>query len=164
MGLGEDGPTHQPIEQLASLRAMPGLRLIRPADANETAQAWRVAVDSDGPTGLVLTRQGIPVLEGTAELAPEGLPRGAYVLVEEERRTRRTWSWWEPAVRFSSAWRRPRTLKQAGYLGPGGLVPVLGPVRGPGRRLPRDRCCRPGSPRSRSKRRARSVGSGTSTT
>ncbi len=66
---------------------MPGLRLIRPADANETAQAWRVAVDSDGPTGLVLTRQGVPVLEGTAELAPEGLPRGAYVLVEEETGT-----------------------------------------------------------------------------
>jgi transketolase len=84
VGLGEDGPTHQPIEQLASLRAMPGLRLIRPADANETAQAWRVAVDSDGPTGLVLSRQGIPVLEGTAELAPQGLPRGAYVLIEEE--------------------------------------------------------------------------------
>jgi len=84
VGLGEDGPTHQPIEQLASLRAMPGLRLIRPADANETAQAWRIAVDSDGPTGLVLTRQVIPVLEGTAELAPQGVPRGAYVLVEAE--------------------------------------------------------------------------------
>jgi transketolase len=84
VGLGEDGPTHQPIEQLASLRAVPGLRLIRPADANETAQAWRVAVDSDGPTGLVLTRQVIPVLEGTAELAAEGVPRGAYVLVEED--------------------------------------------------------------------------------
>ncbi len=83
VGLGEDGPTHQPIEHLASLRAMPGLRLIRPADANETAQAWRVAVDSDGPTGLVLTRQNVPVLDGTAELAPEGLPRGAYVLLEE---------------------------------------------------------------------------------
>jgi transketolase len=84
VGLGEDGPTHQPIEHLASLRAMPGLRLIRPADANETAHAWRIAVDSDGPTGLVLTRQVIPVLEGTAELAPEGVPRGAYVLEYEE--------------------------------------------------------------------------------
>ena len=75
---------HQPIEQLASLRALPGLCLIRPADANETAQALRIAVDSDGPTGLVLTRQEIPVLEGTAELAPDGVWRGAYVLVEED--------------------------------------------------------------------------------
>jgi transketolase len=83
VGLGQDGPTHQPIEHLASLRAMPGLRLIRPADANETAAALRVAVDYGGPTGLVLTRQNVPVLEGTARLAPEGLPRGAYVLVEE---------------------------------------------------------------------------------
>jgi transketolase len=66
---------------------MPGLRLIRPADANETAQAWRVAVDSDGPTGLVLTRQNVPVLEGTGELAPVGLPRGAYVLVKERQGT-----------------------------------------------------------------------------
>jgi transketolase len=84
IGLGEDGPTHQPIEQLASLRAMPNLRLIRPADANECAAAWRVAVDSDGLTALVLTRQDVPVLEGTAELSSEGLARGAYVLAEEE--------------------------------------------------------------------------------
>jgi transketolase len=80
VGLGQDGPTHQPIEQLAALRAMPGLRVIRPADANETAQAWRTAVDADGPTALVLTRQEIPVLAETADLAPTGLPRGAYVL------------------------------------------------------------------------------------
>jgi transketolase len=80
IGLGQDGPTHQPIEHLASLRAMPGLRLIRPADANECAQAWRIAVLSPGPTGLVLTRQDIPVLEGSAQLAVEGVERGAYVL------------------------------------------------------------------------------------
>ena len=80
VGLGEDGPTHQPIEQLASLRAMPGLRVIRPADANETAAAWRIAVDRDGPTALVLTRQEIPVLDETASLASEGVVRGAYVL------------------------------------------------------------------------------------
>jgi len=79
IGLGEDGPTHQPIEHLASLRAMPGLRVVRPADANESAQAWRVAVDSDGPTALVLSRQGLPVLEGTDG---DGLERGAYVLVD----------------------------------------------------------------------------------
>src|SRR4029453_17593617 len=65
VGLGEDGPTHPPNEHLASLRAMPQLRLIRPADANETSAAWRIALESDGPTALVLTRQNLPVLEGT---------------------------------------------------------------------------------------------------
>ena len=80
LGVGEDGPTHQPIEHLASLRAMPGLRLIRPADGNETAAAWRVAVASDGPTALVLSRQDLPVLARTAELAEVGVARGAYVL------------------------------------------------------------------------------------
>jgi transketolase len=79
VGLGEDGPTHQPVEHLAALRAMPNLTLIRPADANETAHAWRLAVDGDGPTALVLSRQKVPVLEGTAE-AYEGVARGAYVL------------------------------------------------------------------------------------
>ena len=84
IGLGEDGPTHQPVEQLASLRAMPGLSLVRPADANETAQAWRLAVEADGPVGLVLTRQNIPVLPETAERAAEGVPLGAYVLVDSD--------------------------------------------------------------------------------
>src|SRR5690606_17907125 len=79
VGLGQDGPTHQPVEHLAALRAMPGLRLVRPADANETAAAWRIAVESDGPTALVLTRQGVPVLEGTAGAPVE---RGAYALVD----------------------------------------------------------------------------------
>ncbi len=80
IGLGQDGPTHQPIEQLAAIRAMPNLRVIRPADANETAQAWRIAVDSDGPTALVLSRQELPVLAETGERAPDGVRRGAYVL------------------------------------------------------------------------------------
>jgi transketolase len=84
VGLGQDGPTHQPIEHLASLRAMPGLSIVRPADANETAQAWRLAVEADGPVGLILTRQDIPVLEATAERAPEGVARGAYVLVDSD--------------------------------------------------------------------------------
>jgi len=79
VGLGEDGPTHQPVEQLAEMRATPNLRVIRPADANETAQALRIAVDREGPTGLVLTRQSVPVLEGTAN---GGLAHGAYVLVD----------------------------------------------------------------------------------
>jgi transketolase len=80
IGVGEDGPTHQPVEHLASLRAMPGLTLIRPADANETAQAWRLAVEADGPVGLILTRQDVPVLAETAARAPEGVARGGYVL------------------------------------------------------------------------------------
>ena len=84
IGLGQDGPTHQPVEQLAAMRAMPDLRVIRPADANETAQAWRIAVDSDGPTALILSRQELPVLAATADLAPEGVARGAYVLQDPE--------------------------------------------------------------------------------
>jgi transketolase len=82
IGLGEDGPTHQPVEQLASLRAMPGLVVVRPADANETAQAWKLAVESEEPVGIVLSRQDIPVLEGTAELAAAGVAKGGYVLAE----------------------------------------------------------------------------------
>jgi transketolase len=78
VGLGQDGPTHQPIEQLAAMRAMPGLRVIRPADANETAVAWQVAIESTGPTGLVLTRQDLPVIV-TPEQA-QGLRHGAYVV------------------------------------------------------------------------------------
>ena len=81
VGLGEDGPTHQPVEQLAAMRAMPGLRVIRPADANESAQALRIAVASDGPTALILSRQNLPVLAGTEEHA-EDVEKGAYVLVD----------------------------------------------------------------------------------
>jgi transketolase len=81
IGLGEDGPTHQPIEQLAGLRAVPGLTLIRPCDANETAEAWRSALKrKDGPTVLCLTRQGVPTLDRTRFAPAEGLHRGAYVL------------------------------------------------------------------------------------
>src|SRR5205823_2941609 len=79
VGVGEDGPTHQPVEQLASLRAMPGLRVIRPADANEVAAAWRVHLDGTGPTALLLTRQKVPVLEATGQRGATGLARGAYV-------------------------------------------------------------------------------------
>ncbi|MGC9468400.1 MAG: transketolase [Anaerolineae bacterium] len=79
--LGEDGPTHQPIEHLMSLRAMPNLTLIRPADANETAAAWKVAVEqTGGPTALVLSRQKLPILQETAQKAKEGVARGAYIL------------------------------------------------------------------------------------
>jgi transketolase len=83
IGVGEDGPTHQPIEQLAALRAVPQLVVIRPGDANETAVAWRVAVESRGrPVALALTRQNVPTLD-RKEFAPaEGLRRGAYVLAD----------------------------------------------------------------------------------
>jgi transketolase len=77
VGVGEDGPTHQPIEHVAALRAIPGLRVIRPADANETAAAWRLAVEHDGPTALILSRQDLPVLDGTAGAPVE---RGGYAL------------------------------------------------------------------------------------
>ncbi|WP_300917971.1 transketolase family protein, partial [Corynebacterium stationis] len=84
IGLGEDGPTHQPVEVLSALRAVPNLSVIRPADANETVQAWAAAMEyKAAPKGLSLTRQNIPVLEGTKEKAAEGVRRGGYVLVEE---------------------------------------------------------------------------------
>jgi transketolase len=83
VGLGEDGPTHQPVEHLASLRAMPGLAVVRPADANETAQAWVTAVNGEGPIALVLTRQEVPVLAETASpAAAGGVEKGAYVLAD----------------------------------------------------------------------------------
>ncbi|HXH59262.1 transketolase [Iamia sp.] len=80
VGLGQDGPTHQPVEHLMALRTIPGLRVIRPADANETAAAWAVAVAGTGPTALALSRQGLPVLAGTD---PDGVFRGAYVLSDD---------------------------------------------------------------------------------
>jgi len=85
IGLGEDGPTHQPIEHLASLRAMPHLTLIRPADANETAVAWRVALQhTHGPVALALTRQNLPILDRTHMGAADGLERGAYILADAD--------------------------------------------------------------------------------
>ncbi len=86
--LGEDGPTHQPIEHLASLRAIPNLTLIRPADANETAVAWRVAIERrGGPVALALTRQGLPIIDRTKYAPADGLVRGAYILAEVPGKT-----------------------------------------------------------------------------
>lgn len=80
IGLGEDGPTHQPIEHLAALRAIPNLSMLRPADANETAHAWRATLEwQQGPVGLALTRQNVPTLEGTSY---EGVQKGGYVLAD----------------------------------------------------------------------------------
>jgi transketolase len=80
IGLGEDGPTHQPIEHLSALRAIPHLSVVRPADANETAYAWRTVLargNGSGPVGLILTRQGLPILEGTNY---DGVAKGGYIL------------------------------------------------------------------------------------
>lgn len=83
IGLGEDGPTHQAVEHLAALRAIPGLVVIRPADANETRVAWAIALERrNGPTALILTRQKIPVLDRTKYPSPSGVERGGYVLVQ----------------------------------------------------------------------------------
>ncbi|MDW2797906.1 transketolase, partial [Clostridium boliviensis] len=83
IAVGEDGPTHEPVEHVPSLRLIPGLNVFRPADANETVAAWREALlEKDRPVALVLTRQKLPVLDGTAEKAREGLRRGGYILSE----------------------------------------------------------------------------------
>jgi len=84
IGLGEDGPTHQPVEQLASLRAIPNLTVIRPCDANETAEAWRFAINHNGPVALALSRQGVPVLDRKVFPSTKGLLQGAYILKEAE--------------------------------------------------------------------------------
>ena len=83
IGLGEDGPTHQPIEQLSALRAIPEFTVIRPADASETTEAWRAALKHNGPTALVLTRQKLSFIDRTKYGAASGLARGAYVLADE---------------------------------------------------------------------------------
>lgn len=80
IALGEDGPTHQSVEHLASLRAIPGLTVIRPGDANEAAEAWRVAIEMDGPIALILTRQNVPTLDRNLFAPVVGLNRGAYIL------------------------------------------------------------------------------------
>ncbi len=80
VGVGEDGPTHQPVEHLMALRAIPGVTVLRPADANETVAAWRQAIEAKGPVALILSRQGLPVLPGTVRQAADGVKQGAYIL------------------------------------------------------------------------------------
>lgn len=94
IAVGEDGPTHEPVEHLASLRAMPNLSVIRPADANETAAAWRLALEAtDKPTALVLTRQDVPTLPQTAELAYEGVKKALMSSHRRKTALRRRCSW-----------------------------------------------------------------------
>ncbi|MEQ6207657.1 transketolase-like TK C-terminal-containing protein, partial [Enterococcus mundtii] len=86
VAVGEDGPTHEPVEQLASVRSMPGVHVLRPADGNETRAAWKVAMESsDTPTILVLSRQNLPVLPTTKEVADDMVKKGAYVLSPAKR-------------------------------------------------------------------------------
>ena len=86
IGVGEDGPTHQPVEQLAMIRAIPNLTVIRPGDANETSYAWRAALEQKhGPTALILTRQGLPTYDRTKFGSAEGTLKGAYILVDAEK-------------------------------------------------------------------------------
>jgi transketolase len=88
VALGEDGPTHQPIEQLTTLRAIPGLDVVRPADANEVAWAWKAMLERrEGPAGIVLSRQNLPVFDRSTVASAEGVARGAYVLVESSKPT-----------------------------------------------------------------------------
>jgi transketolase len=85
IGLGEDGPTHQPIEQLAALRAIPGVIVVRPADANETVEAWKVAIEHKGsPVALALTRQKTPIFDREKFAPAENLSKGAYILVQSD--------------------------------------------------------------------------------
>ena len=87
IGVGEDGPTHQPMEQLASLRAIPGLITIRPADANEVVEAWRVIMQfRHEPVVLILTRQALPVMDRTSLCIRRRCARGAYILADAETR------------------------------------------------------------------------------
>ncbi|MDZ7724047.1 MAG: transketolase C-terminal domain-containing protein [candidate division KSB1 bacterium] len=88
IGVGEDGPTHQPVEHMAALRCIPGLTVIRPADANETAWAWRAAIkNTDGPTMLLFTRQKLPVIDQAAYAPASGVLKGAYILCKEDGNT-----------------------------------------------------------------------------
>jgi transketolase len=88
IAVGEDGPTHEPVEQLAALRAMPNLSIIRPADGNETAAAWQLAIEStEHPTALILTRQDLPTLKGTVGAAYDGVSKGAYVVSPASKET-----------------------------------------------------------------------------
>ena len=139
IGLGEDGPTHQPVEHLASLRAIPNLLVLRPADAVETAEAWELALAADRwPVVLILSRQNLPTLRDDA--AENRRARGAYLLREPGRRDVTliaTGS--EVEIALAAAERLPRE----GIAGGGGLDALLRAFRGPGRRRSARRCSAP---------------------
>ena len=94
IGVGEDGPTHQPVEHLASLRAIPGLIMLRPADANEVVEAWRVIMQlRHEPVALILTRQAVPTLDRTKYAAADGVQRGAYMLADAATASPKSCCW-----------------------------------------------------------------------
>ena len=163
IGLGEDGPTHQPVEQLASLRAIPGLDVIRPADANEVAEAWRVAIDrTHQPVALVLTRQNVPILDRSRYASAEGLRRGGYVLADADGGDPEliliaTGS--EVALALAAHEELSRRRRPLAGCQPA----LLGDLRAPGRRLSRRGPAAGRSPLgSRSRRARRSAGPSTS--
>ena len=141
IGLGEDGPTHQPVEHLWALRAIPGLDVVRPADANETAVAWRTILEhTDRPAGLCLTRQNVPVLDRSRRpehlASAEGTARGGYVLAEADGG--------KPEViligtgsEVQIALAARETLQAGGIADQGRVHAVPGVVRRAGRGLPR---------------------------
>ena len=136
VGLGEDGPTHQPIEHYAALRAMPNLWFVRPGDANEATEAWRLAVERrGGPVALALTRQKLPTLAGTDELAREGVARGGYVLQDGGEEARRRAH--RDGLRAAARGRGGRGAGEGRHRGARRLAPVLGALRGAGRGVPR---------------------------
>ena len=153
VGLGEDGPTHQPIEHLAALRAMPGLRVIRPADANETAHAWRIAVDGDGPTALILSRQKLPGARGHRRPGPRRGPRR----LRPARRRRARHRADRHRQRGGVCVGRGRPAGRRRRHRPRRVDAVLGAVRAR-TTTTRRRCCPPTCRRWRSRRRRRSAG------
>ena len=144
VGVGEDGPTHQPVEQLASLRAMPGLRVIRPADANEVAAAWRVHLDGDGPTALLLHP---PEGRRCSRARRSGPRAGAAARRVHARRRRRgsrpTSCSSGPAPRSRSRSRRATTLVERGLVGARRVDAVVGPASRSSPTSTARRCCRP---------------------
>ena len=137
IGVGEDGPTHQPIEQLASLRAIPGLITLRPGDANEVAEAWRLIMElQHEPVALVLSRQAMPTLDRTKYASAAGVRQGAYVLADADGGEPEVHPDRRPAAR--SRWRRRlRAARRRGRRGPRREHAVLGAVRAPAGRVPR---------------------------
>ena len=156
IGLGEDGPTHQPIEHLAALRAIPRLSVVRPADANETAYAWRTVLargNGSGPVGLILTRQGLPILEGTNY---EGVAKGGYILGDARRRRARRGvdrHWF----RGSTGRRSAEVVGGQGHCCPRGVDALCRMVRVPVRRIPQQRAAAVGVGAGRRRGRHRAV-------
>ncbi len=148
IGLGEDGPTHQPVEHFAALRAIPGMHLFRPGDANETAYAWRLVLEElEGPAAFMLSRQNLPILEGVTW---EGV-RQRRLRAAGRRRRRCAGRARRHRLGAAAVRRRARGAAGRGHPGARGVAALLGGVRRPGRRLPR---------RGAAGRRAQAVGRG----